>query len=126
MDQFWGRLQEYFLPLILLPTATILFGLRKKSGWVLMASYLTYSVICTFVLTIMTWNMKSIGIPALDNLFPQTSLTTKTLTTLFFGGTLWVLTKAEIKKQYEINKQTLIKTIGIAILLTILLSAQLL
>ena len=110
---------EYFLPLILLPTSTILFWLRKKSGWILMASYLTYSAISTLGLTIMTWNMQPSGIPALDNLFPQTSPITLIMTTLFFGGTLWVLTKNEIKEQYKVNKQTMVTTIGIVSVLIV-------
>ena len=114
---------EYFLPLILLPAATILFWLRKKSGWILMASYLTYSAISSLGLTIMTWNMQPSGMPALDNLFPQTSPIALIMTTLFFGGTLWVLTKKEIKEQYEINKQTLITTIGVSGVLTMLFIA---
>jgi hypothetical protein len=114
---------EYFLPLILLPVATILFWLRKKSGWILMAAYLTYSAISAFGLIIMTWNMEPLGVPALDNIYPQTSPTTQILTTLFFGGTLWVLIKTEIKKHYNINRQTAIATIAIAAVLTILFIA---
>lgn len=114
---------EYFLPLILLPAAVILFWLRKKSGWILMAAYLTYSTISVFGLIIMTWNMEPLGVPALDSLFPQTSPTTQILTTLFFGGTLWVLTKKELKGNYDINRQTTIATIGVSAVLTILFIA---
>lgn len=114
---------EYFLPLVLLPVATILFWLRKKSGWILMSAYLTYSAISAFGLIIMTWNMGPLGVPALDSLFPQTSPTTQILITLFFGGTLWVLTKKEIKEHYNINKQITIATIGISAILTILFIA---
>lgn len=114
---------EYFLPLILLPVALILFWLRKKSGWILMAAYLTYSAISAFGLIIMTWNMEPLGIPAIDNLFPQTSPTTQILTTLFFGGTLWVLTKKEINEHFNIKRQTAIATIAIAGILTIIFIA---
>jgi hypothetical protein len=114
---------EYFLPLILLPIALILFWLRKKSGWILMAAYLTYSTIGAFGLIIMTWNMGPLGIPAIDNLFPQTSPTTQILTTLFFGGTLWVLTKKEIKEHFNIKRQTTIAIIAIAGIFTIIFIA---
>ena len=117
---------EYFLPLILLPAATILFWLRRKIGWILMASYLTYSAISTLGLTIMTWNRQQIGIPALDNLFPQTSAITLILTTMFLGGTIWVLTKNEIKEQYKVDKQTMVTTIGITGVLTLIFIAPLL
>lgn len=117
---------EYFLPLLLLPVALILFWLRKKSGWILMAAYLTYSAIRAFGLIIMTWNMEPFGIPSLDSLFPQTSPTTQILITLFFGGTLWVLAKKEIIEHYNINRQTTIATISISAVLTILFIAPLL
>lgn len=114
---------KYLLPLILLPIALVLFWLRKKSGWILMAAYLTYSAISAFGLIIMTWNMEPLGIPTLDSLFPQTSTTTQILTTLFFGGTLWVLTRKEIKKHFSIKRQTAIATIAIAGILTIIFIA---
>jgi len=114
---------EYFLPLIILPVALIIFWARKKSGWILMAAYLTYSATSAFGLIIMTWNMEPLGIPALDSLFPQTSTTTQILTTLFFGGTLWGLTKKEIKEHFSIKRQTAIATIVIAGILTILFIA---
>ncbi len=114
---------EYILPLILIPVATVLFWLRKKSGWILLVAYLTYSAICAFGLVIMTWNMEPLGVPALDSLFPPTSPTPQILATLFFGGTLWVVTKEKIKEQYDINRQILIASIGISAVLTILFIA---
>jgi hypothetical protein len=114
---------EYFLPLVLLPIAIILFWLRKKSGWILLSAYLTYSAIGAIGLVIMTWNMEPIGVPALDRLFPQTSPTTQILTALFFVGNLWVLTKKDIKEEYNINRQTSFATIGISAVLTILFVA---
>jgi hypothetical protein len=48
---------EYLFPLILLPLAIILFGFRKKSGWILMAVFLTYSATNTIGSTIITWNI---------------------------------------------------------------------
>ncbi len=111
---------ECFLPLIILPVAVILFGFKKKSGWILMAAYLTYSAISAFGLIIKTWNKEPTGIPSLDSLFPQISTTTQILTTLFFAATLWVLTKKEIMQYYNINRQAMIITIGIAAALTVL------
>ncbi len=111
---------EYFIPLITLPVAVILFGFRKKSGWILIAAYLTYSAISAFGLIIKTWNKEPGGISVLDSLFPQISTTTQILTTLFFVATLWVLTKKEITEYYNINRQTIIITIGIAAALTVL------
>lgn len=114
---------EYFLPLILLPVATVLFWTRKKIGWILMATYLTYSTISAFGLVIITWNMEPMGVSAFDNLFPQASTTTQILTTLIFGGTLWVLNKNEVKENFKINRHTAIGTMAISGALTILFIA---
>lgn len=111
---------EFFLPLILLPVAIILFWLRKRSGWILMTAYITYSAISAIGLIFMTWNMEPLGISALDNLFPQTSTTTQILRTLFFGVTLWVLTKKEIKLHFNINRWIAIATIAIVTIFTFL------
>ena len=85
-----------------------------------MSAYLTYSVISAIGLLILTWNMEPLGIPALDSLFPLFSPTTHILTTLFFGGALWVLTKKEIKLHYNITRLIAIATIAIVAVLTFL------
>jgi len=114
---------RYILPVIILTTAVILFWIRKKSGWILITAYVTYSAIGALGLLIMTWDMEPVGVPSLDSLFPQTYGVTQIFTTLFFGGTLWILTKNEIIKEYSISRKTTIVTIGISAVLTILLIA---
>ena len=114
---------EYFLPLLLLPIAVVFFWLRRKIGWILMTTYLTYSAITGLGLIIMTWNMEASGIPALDDLFPQTSTTTQVLALLFYGGALWAVAKQEIKDSFNVNSQTALGTIVTASILTILLIA---
>lgn len=114
---------EFMLPLVFLPIATILFGFRKKIGWILMAIYLTYSTISAFGLIIMTWNMEPLGNSALDHIFSQPSMASLILITLFFGSTLWILNRKRIMEQYHINRITSIITMGIVALLTILLIA---
>ena len=113
----------YLFPVIFLSIATILFGSRKKMGWVLMAIYLTYSAINTFGIIIRTWNMEPTEILGISNTFPQTSTNTQILITLFFGGILWVLSKKEIKEHYRINRRAAITTLGITAALTIIFIA---
>ncbi len=117
---------EAFAPLILLSIAVVLFGLRKKNGWTLMAAYLTYSAISAFALIIITWNIRPFEVNGLGDLFNFSSTPNQVLTTIFYIGILWVLTKKEVKKRYEVKKPTIIKTIGITSLLTILFIALLL
>ncbi|MCK4661466.1 MAG: hypothetical protein KAT68_01265 [Bacteroidales bacterium] len=111
----------YFLPLFLVPTATILFWFRKKLGWILLGTYLTYSAVNSIGLLIQTWNMEPIGIPAFDDIFPQTSPITYILTFLFFVGTMWVISKENVREIFAINRKTMMMTIGIVSILTIVL-----
>ncbi|WP_339704466.1 hypothetical protein [Algoriphagus aquimarinus] len=104
----------YFLPLVVVPTATILFYKRKKFGWLLLTMYLTYSAVSAIGLFILTMNMKPSGFDALDNFFPQTSSTTHLLTFLFFVGTIWAISRENIRTVYSITKQTMVLTISIA------------
>jgi hypothetical protein len=103
----------YFLPLVVVPTATVLFYKRKKIGWLLLTMFLTYSAVSAIGLFIFTVNMKPSGFEALDGLFPQTSPTTHIMTFLFFAGTIWVISREKIRTVYKITKQTMILTISI-------------
>jgi len=115
---------EYFLPLILLPIALILFWLRKKSGWILMAIYFTYSAVSAAGLIILTWNLEGSAIPALDDLLPQSSPISHIVTCLFFGAALWVLNQKKIRDHYNISKQGSIVTLVITAAFSLLFIAQ--
>lgn len=103
----------YFLPLVIVPTATILFYKRNKFGWLLLTMFLTYSAVSAIGLFILTMNMEPLGIPALDSIFPQTSPSTHILTFLFFAGTIWAISRENIRTVYTITMQTMILTISI-------------
>jgi len=109
----WGVMLS-FLPLIIIPTATILFYMRKKMGWLLLTIFLVYSAasaIGEFILSI----IKIIRISILGNLFSPYSPITPILSFLFFGGTLWVISKKNIRTIYSISKRTMILAISISI-----------
>lgn len=102
----------YFLPLIILPVVTFLFWKRKKIGWTLLAIFLTYSAVSAISLFFLTLNLQPSGIAVLDNLRPSTSPTTHLFTLAFFGGTLWVICKNNIREIYGINKKTMVSIIS--------------
>ncbi|HLG03639.1 MAG TPA: hypothetical protein VI731_08600 [Bacteroidia bacterium] len=108
----------YFLSLLVVLTAIILFYKRKKSGWTLLAIFLTYSAVSTAGLLILTLDMQSSGFSPIYNIFPKASLTTHILTLLFYAGTLWTICKEEIREIYTINKKYMFLTIGIIATLT--------
>jgi hypothetical protein len=101
----------YFLPLIIVPTAAILFYTRKKLGWTLLAIFLTYSLANAIVLFLIELNRQPSGFSALDNLFPATSIAIYIGTIIFYGGTLWAICKEDIREIYTIDKRTMFKTI---------------
>lgn len=117
---------EPFLPMILLPLALILFWLRKRSGWILIIAYLTYSTMLAIGQAIVIWRMEPFSEPVLDSFIPRIIPSGQILIVLFFGGILWLLTKREIKEHYSISKQTSMAVIGVAAVLTILFIATLL
>lgn len=108
----------YFLPLLIVPTATILFFKRKKIGWTLLAIFLSYSAVGSIGLLIMTLNSE----PSifLDLLFPQISPETYIMTLLFLAGILWTICKKEIREIYSVDKKFMYGTIGIIAVITVL------
>jgi hypothetical protein len=107
----------YFLPLIVIPTATILFYLRKKTGWLLLAIFLTYSAISAIGMSILTMNMVPSGIEILDNLFPQILPLTYILGFVFYVGVIWTISRENMRTIYSISKQTMILTVTITALI---------
>ncbi|MFK7970599.1 MAG: hypothetical protein AB8F95_09535 [Bacteroidia bacterium] len=114
---------EYFLPLIMLPVALVLFGMRKKAGWILMTAYISYSAILALVLVVMTWDTEASSIPALETLFPKTSPIIHFVGFAFFAGVWWIMMRQDIRKQFGISKQSAIRTNVIAGILTLVLIA---
>lgn len=103
----------YFLPLVVIPTATILFYMRKKFGWILLTVFLTYSAVSVIGFFILIMNLRVSGFDALDNFFSQTSMITYLLSFLFFAGAIFAISRENIRSIYKINKQTMVLTISI-------------
>ena len=107
----------YFVPLLLLPTATTMFWFRKKAGWVLLTAFLIYSAIQSLGVAVQVMTFKPSGFSALDNLFPYVSVTTHLMTFGLFAGTIWLLQKAEIKEIFSIDSKAIFISIGASALL---------
>jgi len=107
---------DFLLPLIILPIATYLFWKRKKTGWILMAIFLTYSAIIGLTIFFMSLNRETSGFGNFEALFPTVSPISYFLTFVFFSGSLWAISKKEIREYYNIKNTTLYKVIGISII----------
>jgi hypothetical protein len=108
----------YWLPVILITTAIILFFMRKKTGWILLCFSLVYSSFNTIGLLILTWNIKPTGVPLFDILMPVKSPIEYIMTFLFFGSSLWFISKSNVREVYQIDLRLMILTIGITLLIT--------
>ena len=106
----------YLLPLIFLPIATIAFWKRKTVGWILLTIYTSASAVGEMSLLFQPFTWKPTGLGSLDNLFPGPSPTTIIVQLLFFGGTLYVLCKSNIREVFSIDNQRMISTIAITAL----------
>ncbi len=111
----------YFLPIVIIPTATILFWRQKTLGWILLVFFLTYSAVGILWMFIKSLSRNSSGLTAFDNLFPTPSLIAYIIQLLFFGSILYVLCKPNIKDRFKIEPQKMIVTIVISGLLTFFL-----
>jgi hypothetical protein len=103
-----------FLPMIALPTAAILFWMKKRFGWTLAAICFSYSVTGAVILLVKEFNRKPSGVPALDTLFPVTLPSVYFGTMILFGGMLWLICKNCVRDIYKINKPMMYLTAGAA------------
>lgn len=102
------------LPTLLLPIAIICFAFKKKIGWILFAGFLTYSALWSLRILATSFSWKSSDIKDFDELFPQPSMTIQILSLLFYLGTLFIISKADIRDQYNLTKKTAFKVFGIS------------
>lgn len=109
-DWDWDLLL-YLLPLIVVPVSIILFYKRKKSGWILIAMYLTYSAISVLGTIIMTIGAEPTDTP-LDILIPV-SPSIYIFPFLFYAGMICGICKQNLREIYTVDKQTMILTITI-------------
>ncbi len=110
----------YLLDLVFLPVALLLFWLRKKVGWLLLAIYLGYAAFSQLELLIITWDLEPLGIPAVDSVFSQPSSLSIFLLALFFAGTFWLLNREDLRKLYKVSNKLSLMITSIILLLGVL------
>ncbi len=111
----------FLLPLILLPTASLLFWFRKRLGWTIATLFFSYTAAGAVVFFIHELNRKQTGIAVLDTIFPTTSPIIYVPSFLLFGGITWLLSKGNIREVYNIGRERMYITIGIGIGIVLLL-----
>jgi hypothetical protein len=109
------------LPLVWVPLATFLFYKHLKAGWILLAAYNVYSLTTTIMLIFMELVRQPSSIPMLEHLFPPTSIATFVITLVFFGGSIWLISKSNIREVYRIDGKAMRTTIVITAIATLVL-----
>ncbi|MBI3133792.1 MAG: hypothetical protein HYZ14_03870 [Bacteroidetes bacterium] len=94
----------YFLPILIVPVATVLFWRRKKSGWTILFVYLIFSLVNT------------IGVVSLSFIIESSYYGGTIPKFLFFIGSIIAILKKDILGIYVVDKRYLYKT-GISTLI---------
>ncbi|HNO70679.1 MAG TPA: hypothetical protein PKO16_02785 [Bacteroidia bacterium] len=105
----------YLIPFVLIPTAIILFWLKKKLGWILLCAFLSYTAFSSIYNFIIHYKSPS---TTFDIIFPKPSTFIQIILIFYFGGALIYLCKKPIRDTYMIEKHIMIRVIGIVYILT--------
>jgi hypothetical protein len=123
----WGiEMFLYFLPLIVVPIAAILFARKNKVGWILIAIYSIYSVVSAIGLFMMALKMQEIRGTVFDKLFPLPSPPVYFSAFVFFVAVVLVVCRLHIREIFQVDKKFMFATLGIAFVGSIILNFQLL
>jgi hypothetical protein len=112
----------YFIPSVYLTTATVLFYLRKKAGWIMLGILLCLGAYMSIALAYQAMTWEPSGLPAMDNLYPRPSVERHLMTLVFAAGCLWAICRKEMREVYKITGKMIVCTIGVAVVVGILLA----
>jgi hypothetical protein len=107
----------FLFPLILTPSAAILFWARKRIGWFLAVVYSAYTIVSELILILLLAYIQLNGFAA-----SYQPVTPHVVLILLNGLCLWRLSKATICKRYTIKRSTMLRTIVLAIIGAIFIS----
>lgn len=106
----------YFLPIMILPLATILLWLRKRIGWILISGFSIFNIVNLLPMLFYTFsweNDNSLSDLSSSDLkieiheYEQFIFTPNPMiylaTIVFWGGILWVLHRNDIRNVYQIS-----------------------
>jgi len=127
-SQFGLETLLIFLPVIVPLVATILFWMRKKIGWILISSFLVFTLVSTiwmFYLALQRRSTSAQYAEVLEEIFPGPNLSTFFISIIILSGTIWFLNKYDIREVFQISKETSLMTICITAVISILISFNL-
>lgn len=122
----WNGLTFFYVLLVfLLPVSIVLYWLRKPIGWIGLTAFLSYSTLESIGAIIGYVLYEPSGIPALDRISPTFQPVTQIAALALFAGSIWLLTKPDMRMAYSINTMTAITTIVLSVVIPGLLTLTL-
>jgi hypothetical protein len=110
----------YFFPILVVLAATILFWLKKRTGWFLLVFFCSYSLV-----EVLYGLYYSVSLQfrreSMNYLFPAPSPGAYILANLFYIGTILAICRPDVREMYKIHKQTIKTPIILGVLLGILM-----
>lgn len=120
LGYFYNHPSEGFFvlyPLVVLPVAVLAFLMRKKIGWILLASYLTYSAIWVLRIFTSSYVWRS-GSDRISHFFQPPSPVNLLIELIIYAGILYALSKPPIRDLFFISKTNVASTIAISWVIT--------
>lgn len=105
----------YFLPIVFLAVAVVSFFLRKKTGWLLMGTYLIYGAVMAIHGVVLSLDSGP-ELPQFDLLFPRANPLMFVFKLFFWAGSFWMINLPFIKTVYESGKKEFIRAIVLGVL----------
>ena len=107
-----------YLPLLILAVSAILFGMKKKAGWILAGISLTHDALGAIqMFHILLRRQSREENPLIDFLLPSVPPVYFIVVSMFFIGMIVVICRKNIREIYAIRKLTMILTITLTVLI---------
>ncbi len=106
------RVLLFTTPLIFVSAMTLFFYKRYKIGWILVAIYLTFSIIISLEFLPAFINLYRLEISESDSLLSLLPILRYLFKTIFYLFVLWTICKIEMREIYKIEKKYMLFLIG--------------
>jgi len=113
---------SYVLFFCLLPVAVYLFFKKRKTGWTLLTGLICYLVVGVVITFIDFFTYQSSGI--LSELFPRPSIISAIIQLIFVATSLFAVCKQDVRIIFGVNRNLMISTIVLGILLTVFIIVE--
>jgi hypothetical protein len=111
-----------FIPWLAILTGLLLFWFRKKTGWIILSVYLSYST-CTSIIEFFVWTFREYPeSPIIKRaISPMNYLPSLFVIVLFFSAMLWAICRNDIRSDYHVSRKSSLLAIVFSFIATALL-----